>query len=102
MRVGKEMEVTYKSGYVRFYREGDVHEIDPAECIMSFTLESPQVLIISGLFGKWSKERYQEAFGYFKGIGVKKVMAHCPTAFKPRGFVEWDDDSMMVLDMEDK
>lgn len=99
MRVDKEMEVTYKSGYIRFYKEEDIHEVDPAECIMTFNLESRETMIISGLFGKWSKDRYTSFFRYVKSIGVKRVLAHCPTPFKPVGFEPWND--MMIINVDD-
>ena len=103
MRIGN-MEVTHKSGYIRFYKDGEEHGVHPPLCNMNFNEISPELVEIHGLMGTWSKGRFDQVAKYFKDRGFKTIIAYCPLKWKPKNFkllVTVNASHVMMLDLEE-
>ena len=74
-------------GAVYFYSDGNCYEDDSEYRGVLSWFRINDKLIISKLKADWlTNEDYIEMIKQFKELGVKTVMAHCPTGYVPPGF----------------
>lgn len=94
------MHIDLNQGTIRFYATGKDHDHYHAfDMTIDCYVIGDENIILSGAWGHLTKTRYLKLRAKLKEMGIKYVMAHLPTDFKPRDFKPLPPTNLHIMEI---